>query len=174
MKMFITKNKKGLIGAIGDDLPSLIPIFLGLVVFFAVFLNTYNVYKDTSNLYDLQQEAIKIAMTLKAEPLIPDYNFFNETCGKVNTTTNWTAFLIDLPLDTNKQISLSPDTFADNIIKDTEENLFICGDDNIESVQKLLQNNSSKLIYLYPITVQRKIENVEHALPAKLYVIVWR
>jgi len=176
------KNKKGFIGAIGDDLPSLIPIFLGLIIFFAVFLSTYNTYKTSTGLYSLEQEAISISMNLKSEPLIPDYNLFMKTCNKVSTNKKWNAFIIDLPLDINSQETLSinnPDNIYQNQIKEFPiTNLsgaitykkYIC-DDNLENLTELLNISDSttkKITYLYPITLQ----DGRYAKPARLYVIV--
>ena len=165
----MNKKEKGFIGAIGDDLPSLIPIFVGLMIFFAVFLSTYNNYKTTTNLYSLQQDAISISITLKSEPLIPDYNLFMKTCNKVNSTKNWNAFLVDLPLNINDQKVLSKDTFEDEIVKDDEtENKYICKE---MTEDELFTNDPTvkKIVYMYPITLIRNT----FATPAKLYVIVW-
>ncbi len=176
----MVKNKKGFIGAIGDDLPSLIPIFLGLIIFFAVFLSTYNTYKTNTGLYSLEQEAISISMILKSEPLIPDYNLFMKTCNKVSTTKKWNAFIVDLPLDTNQQEILSindPDNLYGNQIKIFPEDpatnppkRYIC-DDNLENLTNLLNikdATTKKITYLYPITLQ----DGKFAKPARLYVIV--
>jgi len=174
------KNKKGFIGAIGDDLPSLIPIFLGLIIFFAVFLSTYNTYKTSTGLYSLEQEAISISMILKSEPLIPDYNLFMKTCNKVSTNKKWNAFIIELDLNTELQDTLkinSPDEIYNTQIKTFQEpppiskiNKYIC-DDNKDNLIELLNTSDAttkKITYLYPITLQ----DGRYAKPARLYVIV--
>ncbi len=171
------RSFKGFIGAIGDDLPSLIPIFLGLIIFFSVFLNTYNVYKDNTDLYSLQQEGISISMILKSEPLIPDYDEFERICSKINSTKRWTAFLVDLPMDIEEQKILPPDKdtiFEEHILHyiDIEQDInkeYLCpnSEDNFNELN--FTNQNTKLIYMYPITLQKEL----HAVPAKLYVIVW-
>ena len=160
-------NKKGYIGAIGDDLPSLIPIFLGLMIFFSVFLSTYNIYKDNTKIYSLQNEAISISSTIKEEPLISDYDQFIDTCNKVNSTANWNAFLVNLDMNTDKQTVLNKVDLDQNIIKDTSTNQpFQCKD--IGDFQNL--NDSKKtIIYMFPITLQYNLHNI----PVKLYVVIW-
>ncbi|MEI8364121.1 MAG: hypothetical protein WCF78_01550, partial [archaeon] len=162
----MVKNKKGFIGAIGDDLPSLIPIFLGLIIFFAVFLSTYNTYKTSTGLYSLEQEAISISMILKSEPLIPDYNLFMKTCNKVSTNKKWNAFIIDLDLNTDNQNTLNisrPDIIYTEQIKTFTETppainpkKYICDDnqENLEDLLNISDSTTKKITYLYPITLQ--------------------
>ena len=179
-------KEKGFIGAIGDDLPSLIPIFLGLIIFFAVFLSTYNTYKSNTSLYSLEQEAISISMTIKSEPLISDYNNFKRICNKVSTSKEWNAFITPLPINVNIQNDpenkldiLNIDNLFNNqiltyspleIIPVPEPKKYICKDDG-EQLKEILNTDDptkERIVYLYPITVQQG----EYAVPAKLYVIV--
>jgi len=172
----MVKTKKGFIGAIGDDLPSLIPIFLGLIIFFAVFLSSYNTYKTNTGLYSLEQEAISISMILKSEPLISDYNIFMKTCNKVSTNKKWNAFIVDLPLDVNQQEVLNINNINQlygqqiKIFIDDPQKKYIC-DNNLENLTYILNINDSitkKITYLYPITLQ----DGKYAKPARLYVVV--
>jgi len=175
-------KEKGFIGAIGDDLPSLIPIFLGLIIFFSVFLSTYNTYKSNTSLYSLRQEAISISMTIKSEPLISDYNHFQKICNKVSTTKEWNAFITSLPinieLQNQNQIEINNITKLYNTqiltyiedYQNPDPKRYICKD-NLEKLENILNTEDitkKKIVYLYPITLQQG----EYATPAKLYVIV--
>lgn len=175
--MKLIENKKGFIGSIGDDLPSLIPIFLGLVVFFSVFLNVFNDYNTKNSLFNLNQEAIEISMQLKSDPVIIDYEHFIEKCNTINTTKNWNAFLINLPLNVENFEFINLDTIRTNhqgyVINEENPdiagffNYFICDEDNLSEIDI----TSDKIIsYLYPITLQRESGDTS---PARLYILIW-
>lgn len=176
--MKLIENKKGFIGAIGDDLPSLIPIFLGLVVFFSVFLSVFNDYNSKNNLFNLNQEAVEISMQLKSDPVIIDHNHFIEKCNLIRTPKNWNAILVDLPLNTNNFKGISLQDLKANYIttgvfseQDPDNpsinNYYICNQENLEN----LDLTSDKIIsYLYPVTLQRQ---TGHTSPVRLYVLVW-
>lgn len=172
------RTKKGFIGAIGDDLPSLIPIFLGLVVFFAVFLGTFNDYNDKNKVYTLNQEAIEISMQLKSDPVIVDYQHFKDKCEKINTTKNWNAFLIDLPLDTEDYENISlQEIYNDyqSIVLSSSKNdpsnpdYFICNEDE-DNLEQLNDFSKNHINYLYPIILQR---DNGFSTTARLYVLIW-
>jgi hypothetical protein len=173
---------KGYIGSIGDDLPSLIPLFLGIVLFFAVFINTYNVYTQSTSLYNMQDEALRIALILKEEPVIIDHNFFIDVCKKVDTTYNWTAFITDIDLNASKNMPINLQKLKqekDNEIEnqsiayeklDEEDDpkQFICGDYN--NFLNISEKRTSKIInYMFPLTRQQEVNST----PVKLYVIMW-
>ncbi len=172
------KTKKGFIGAIGDDLPSLIPIFMGLVIFFAVFLGVFNSYNAKNKVYNINQEAIEISMQLKSDPVIVNYNHFLEKCGKIKTTKHWDAFLVDLPLDTEYYESISINDISDNgyenfVIKNIDEfnmdNYYICNIDQ-DLLDELKDPNKRIINYLYPVTLQR---DNGYTTPARLYILIW-
>jgi hypothetical protein len=170
------KRNKGFIGAIGDDLPSLIPIFLGLVVFFSVFLGVFNDYNAKNRTYTSNQEAIEISMQLKSDPVIVDYTHFNDKCNKIKTTKNWNAFLVDLPLNTDnfEQINLMDviDNYQNSVITSNVEgieNYFICNEEQ-ENLDQLKDPSKNPIIYLYPIILQR---DNGFSTTARLYVLIW-
>lgn len=169
-------NKKGYIGAIGDDLPSLIPIFLSITIFFSVFLNTFNVYRTTTDLYSLKNDALVISNIIKEEPLFIDYEAFIGTCNKVNTNYNWNIFVT--PLDLNTE-NYKPITSLDLDIEGTDlfithwssilDEPFFCGNRELNELISAL-DKKNVVIYKYPATVQQKF----YAEPVWLFVIVWK
>lgn len=164
-------TRYGFIGAIGDDLPSLIPIFLGLMIFFSVFLNTYNVYKNNTDLYSLKTEVINISAIMKEEPVILNLDSFKKTCSKVQTKHNWNAFLVDLDLNSSNYVVLDKDNLASEILKeeiDGSEELYACNTSNITDF--ITRANSEIIIYHYPTTTQKDL----YIKPARLYVVVWK
>ncbi len=171
-------NQKGFIGSIGDDLPSLIPIFLGLVVFFSVFLGVFNDYNAKNRVYTLNQEAVEISMQLKSDPVIVDYDHFIEKCNEINTPKNWNAFLVDLPQDTEdfKSITLEDiyNDYQNNVIKITDptfdsENYFICNEDP-ENLDQLKDTSKNIINFLYPVVLQNQDG---YSTTARLYILIW-
>jgi len=171
-------NQKGFIGSIGDDLPSLIPIFLGLVVFFSVFLGVFNDYNAKNRVYTLNQEAVEISMQLKSDPVIVGYDHFMEKCNEINTPKNWNAFLVDLPQDTKyfKSITLEDiyNDYKNNVIKieDTEfvtEYYFICNEDE-ENLNQLKDTSKNIINFLYPVVLQNQDG---YSTTARLYILIW-
>lgn len=169
-------NKKGYIGAIGDDLPSLIPIFLGITIFFAVFLSTYNVYRNNTDLYSLRNDAINIAGVMKEEPLIADQNQFNKSCVRIKTKYNWNAFITPFDLNSDNYHSLKPsDLNSEALYQHWEEEelgtsrKLICKEDGLPELKTALETKDV-IVYKYPITVQQRF----FAEPAWLYVAVWK
>ena len=164
------KSQKGFISSIGDDFPSLIPIFLGLLIFFSVFLSTYNTYKTNTTAFSLQQQAISVATIMKTEPVISDYNSFTDICDKVNTNKKWVAFLTDLDMNVSKQKFLPLDKqelYNNYIIKNDDSTKYNCPNDNWDDLK--LKNNTKKIIYMFPIDLDRN----NFSVPVKLFVIVW-
>jgi hypothetical protein len=169
------ESKKGFIGAIGDDLPSLIPIFIGLMIFFAVFLNVFNDYNAKNKMYGLNQEAIEISMQLKSDPVIISRDHFLEKCNKINSTKRWMAFLVDLPLDTISYQDLTLDGFIsdheDYVLKTIDDSgdldHFICNENYLNDLN---DKSIRKIDFLYPITVQR---DSGVTTPARLYILIW-
>jgi len=174
-------NKKGYIGAIGDDLPSLIPLFIGLTIFFAVFLNTYNVYRNNTDLYSLRNDAINISGIIKEEPLISDQNQFLKSCARVNTNYQWNAFVtpFDLNAEKYKGLNLS-DLGDDNILlkhwRETGDppRKLACNPEGLPTYGlpelKSALENKDVTIFKFPITVQQEL----FAEPAWLYIAVWK
>jgi hypothetical protein len=76
-------NFKGFIGAIGDDLPSLIPVMVALLLFFSIFSFTLSAYNSRS--MDLQKkiEMVSIARVLKGNSLILSLEQFRASCDSI-------------------------------------------------------------------------------------------
>jgi hypothetical protein len=72
--------EKGFIGPIGDDLPSLIPIVTGLVIFFSVFVLTMNTYNEKNDYLEKQIDMTSVARDLTGDSLILNWSQFNDRC----------------------------------------------------------------------------------------------
>ena len=80
-------NKKGYLGSIGDDLPSLIPLTFALLVFFASLGFTFNQFDLRQEKFDQKLLKLKIGSTLKGDSLINDYDQFETACRTLNITS---------------------------------------------------------------------------------------
>jgi len=90
-------KRKGFIGPIGDDLPSLIPILVALIIFFTTFTATFEVYERGNTRFDRIIKVLKISNELRGDKYINDVEEFDELCDKVSVRgVNFKAGLVDL------------------------------------------------------------------------------
>lgn len=75
--------EKGFIGPIGDDLPSLIPLLIGLVMFFSIFTLTFNSFDERNQEFDNDLEVMRLSRTLQANSYIYSYDNFEQLCKQV-------------------------------------------------------------------------------------------
>jgi hypothetical protein len=71
--------KKGYIGAIGDDLPAIFPLLMGLVLFFSAFNLTYDDYNLKNTELRIFRASIEIASVLEGDGGVTA-NSFDERC----------------------------------------------------------------------------------------------
>jgi hypothetical protein len=76
-------SKRGFIGPIGDDLPSLIPIVTALLLFFTIFTLTLNTYNTKNMNITKQVEMTSVARELKGDSLILDLAQLQTKCKAV-------------------------------------------------------------------------------------------
>lgn len=79
------RSARGFIGAIGDDLPSLIPIVFALLLFFTVFSATLSNYETKNAVFNEQVKMISVSRELKGDSLILDLNQFSQNCDAVRS-----------------------------------------------------------------------------------------
>lgn len=73
-------GNKGYLGPIGDDIPSLIPILVGLVTFFAAFTFTLNEYNARTASFNADRDTLVIANALKGDSYIATFPEFDSAC----------------------------------------------------------------------------------------------
>jgi hypothetical protein len=78
-------SSKGFIGAIGDDLPSLIPIVFALLLFFTVFSATLNNYETKNEEFNQKVKMISISREIKGDSLILSLDQFKGKCNDVRS-----------------------------------------------------------------------------------------
>lgn len=182
-------NKKGFIGAIGDDLPSLIPLIIAILIFFSVFTNTLMVYDQKNSTLRKQIELSSISRTIKGESLIYDQPYFLDNCtaSKLKRSNyNYMValysneYLVDEGINAILKDFIeaseydSPNT---NFILDSETNeYFFCSYKKIGG-SKFTEKTKNYLIRFYPVALQSKINQAgaEYYFiePAILAMVVW-
>jgi len=80
-------NKKGFLGPIGDDLPSLIPLIFALVIFFSTFTFAFTVFNQKNSDFQSDLDVMNIARVLKGTNLISSIEDFQKSCATLNITS---------------------------------------------------------------------------------------
>ncbi len=74
------RSSRGYLGPIGDDIPSLIPILVGLITFFAAFTFTLNEYNSRTNSFAADRDTLIIANALKGDSYLATSEEFTDAC----------------------------------------------------------------------------------------------
>lgn len=84
MKRFFSKpSQRGFIGPIGDDLPSLIPLTIALMIFFAAFGFAFNEYEQRQSTFDQRLLLLAVGKTLKGDALIDTFDKWRAACNSL-------------------------------------------------------------------------------------------
>ncbi|MEM4630639.1 MAG: hypothetical protein QXU92_03480, partial [Candidatus Diapherotrites archaeon] len=78
--------KKGFIGPVGDDLPSITPLVLGLMIFFTAFTSAFNSFDKRNQEFMNNIELLKISKTIRANSYIYSYENFEQLCNSIGPT----------------------------------------------------------------------------------------
>jgi len=182
-------NKKGFIGAIGDDLPSLIPIIIAILIFFSVFTNTLMVYDQKNSELRKQIELSSISRTIKGESLIYGYDFFIDSCTATKlkrSNYNYMIALYSNDFLINEGINQIVQDFIETSQNDSPSSSFIEDQDSGEIFfcnykkiggSKFSEKTRNYLIRFYPIALQTNIdlggEDYYFIEPVILAMVVW-
>jgi len=184
-------SHKGFIGPIGDDLPSLIPIVVALVLFFTIFSMTLNTYNTKNTSVRKQMEMTSVAREIKGDSLILGIDQFDSKCKSVKVKRfpyNFMAGIYssesDLKSVINDFISMAEDeSIADNgstdlLAADLEGSKkgFFCNYIKVGSRAFTGMEKSYFLRYYpvavqYPLTINGSTQYV--IIPAVMAMVVW-
>lgn len=76
-------REKGFIGVIGDDLPSLLPIIAGLLLFFSTFNTALSTFSEAKTVFENSEKLIQIIKAVRGDNYISSYKDFVEGCAKI-------------------------------------------------------------------------------------------
>lgn len=189
-KGFRHTNSKGFIGPIGDDLPSLIPIVISLVIFFSIFTLTLTTYNSKNALIRQQIEMTSIARELKGDSLILGVDQFNKRCNDLKLKRYPYSFMVGIysveteingVVDDFSNIGLGNITpneakFIKQKSSSGEEEPFFCSYLRV-GASEFSANRKQYNVRVYPVAVQYLIEinAVQHHLvvPGIMTIIFW-
>lgn len=180
-------GRKGFIGTIGDDLPSLIPIMVALVLFFTIFTLTLNSYNSKNIELNKNMSLLSISREIKGDSLIINVDQFTSRCKSLRLNNHKFNF----------KIAIYPSGYFSNpsaiqVIKDFQQNnfdKFLKAENKTGTIQPYfcdyIRNGSrdlsdKKINYLvrfYPIAVQQEIilsgEPYKVILPSLMVMVIW-
>jgi hypothetical protein len=198
-KFFLKKfSKKGFIGPIGDDLPSLIPIVISLLLFFTIFSITLNAYNSKNSDITKQTLMISASREIKGDSMILSYDQFQERCdrlklkyypynfimaiyptGGINPLDNPLENVLDnfkaMEVDSITGEIINRGFIEDQIIGKSGEK-YICGYKK-KGGNTFSTKTRAYLLRYYPVAVQttRNMSGEDYVIivPAVMAVIVW-
>ncbi len=199
VKVFFEKNffSKGFIGPIGDDLPSLIPIMISLLLFFSVFALTLNTYYSKNAVLSQQMQLVSIARELKGDSLILGIDQFNSNCGQTKlkrysynfmaaiypAEADFTGILDDFSSSADFDIGgLTSDNFLTGFDSVGNESQYFCGYKKIGGRNFDNVKATNYFVRFYPVAVTRRVivypvggAPVEYFLtmPGVMAMVVW-
>lgn len=89
-------NAKGYLGPVGDDIPSLIPIVVSLVIFFATFTFTLNEFNSRGQSFNADRDTLIIANALKGDSYVSTFTEFDAACKGLRVRgLNYVAGIIE-------------------------------------------------------------------------------
>ncbi len=178
---FTQLNARGYLGPIGDDIPSLIPIIVGMITFFAAFTFTLNEYNQRSASFAADRDTLIIANSLKGDSYLSSFSEFDLACkglrvrglhyvAAVVESTQWNKILIDAQQNPDRhQLSF----VADHVFAINNTSLLCVNgiDVPFTSVElgDVLQNNQYVVLSL-PVA----LEISTAVVPGTLVVMTWR
>jgi hypothetical protein len=175
-------KQKGYIGSIGDDLPSLVPLLFGLMMFFAVFSFTLDLFNEKKLLFDREFEVMRIADGLRYNGYIVELYSddstiasFNNLCSslivsRVKYVAGLTNYLT-APLESG--VPESFDVFSQELYYEGDGSGIgsnLCSNvefDEFQNVKRKL--NTDLIIRIYPVV----LEENRVAKPMHLVVVAW-
>ncbi len=191
LKFFVPKKgERGYLGPIGDDIPSLIPIVVGLITFFGAFAYTLNEYNHRTQTFAADRDTLIIANALKGDSYLSNYTEFATACQGIRVRgLDYFAGVIDsnkmeqiaqLATDesVNKLALIADNLYpiADPLYPEGNQPL-LCHHGLVEGTDlpssddlELILDNRQFIILSFPVAVESPLAVV----PATLVVITWR
>ncbi len=131
-------NKKGFLGPIGDDLPSLIPLLFALVIFFSTFTSTFNVYQKGAATFSNNTDVLRLANVLKGDSYLRDFSEFETACNQVTVSgISFKAFIIPLKIG-SQNFNFNPKELVNK-----DETQILVSDGKTETISVLERADSS-------------------------------
>lgn len=165
-------NRKGFMGPIGDDLPSLIPLLFALIIFFGAFTFALNEFNLENIDINAKLEVLKVSRVLRSNGIIAGYDDWQRLCDNIPATAiKFKAGLIDLELQRqeNKYVAIEDE---EDFIEDREESgsYYYCLSKNTSFSETKDLEADKVYSLIYPIA----LEYGTVVLPVHLVVTAWQ
>jgi len=186
--------EKGFIGAIGDDLPSLIPIIFALLIFFTIFTTTLNVYNSENARVSIEIGMLSVARTLKGDSLLLNLDQFQTRCEDIKVQSYPYNFMVaiykaDKDLDTVMEdfigTSINDEDYSENFLQgpvgDNIETYF-CGYRKIGAKEfgetgPGGQSREEYILRYYPVAIQTELtingKDYYVIIPGIMAMVIW-
>lgn len=176
------KSKKGFIGPIGDDLPSLIPLVFALMIFFSVFTFTWNVFDQKNRVFDDAISIIEVSSILKSNGYIQSKSVFDERCIEAQSKKRmkFRAGLIELSTSEKDRFEWidieQPEYFEDPI---NPGDVFECTNTDSGAEENPSFGDESVVIRFFPVALERDYKDAKDerhffVKPMLLMVVAWK
>ncbi|HLC92709.1 MAG TPA: hypothetical protein VJH23_03305 [archaeon] len=170
---------KGFVGPIGDDLPSLIPLLFGLVIFFSTFTLAFNAFDARNADFKDDLAMMRISRTLQSNSYIYNYNNFHSLCDQVGPVN--LKFIAGISPDAQESSSEAKIDIYDIKFFKSGGDFFYCsnidplpgsGDElGIGDFLSAEGSDGKKIVTrIFPIVV----EDNKIVRPMHLYVVAWK
>jgi hypothetical protein len=195
MKLF--SKSKGFIGPIGDDLPSLIPIVVSLVLFFTIFALTLTTYNSKNIFIEKQMNMTSVAREIKGDSLFLDVSQFQSRCSAIQVKKYPYNFMVGIyPSENDLRDAINDFTaFSDEYSSPLDLHFLVetVGDEmsgtpvaysckylRVGATPFDSRKASNYLVRYYPVAVQYKIPSSVSPgkpdyiiIPAVMAMVVW-
>lgn len=116
--------KKGFIGSIGDDLPSLIPLFFALMIFFAGLAFVFTAINDKNAQMNIYLDSLTIAKSALGKSSFSSHEDFLNTSKDLVILSNYMFGLISPKSDFS-----IPNNYKDFFVKECNDGTIIFNED---------------------------------------------
>lgn len=191
--MNFTLNRKGFLGPIGDDLPSLIPLIFALIIFFASFSSTFQLFDSQNREFADSIKILKMASALKGDSYFSSAQDFINSCKELKAKgVNFRAVLLeDLTapqvtrfLSDPSSTGIDPEKIVSNPRYYIDNEIIITGESNTPLIypfeEDTIPGTARLQVRLFPVAFEdhnpdNHSPHVSFVVrPATLMVIVWR
>ncbi|MCR4335362.1 MAG: hypothetical protein NUV57_02385 [archaeon] len=170
---------KGFIGPIGDDLPSLIPLLVGLVLFFSTFTLTFNSFDTRNTEFNDDIMVMRISRVLQSNSYIYGYDNFTELCEEVGLISLDYVAGISAQATSDIDDNAPPKNIFDvEFFENKSGDVFYCTNTGIDSSNNLISDfldleeatNAQVVSRIFPIV----LEDEKIVKPMHLFVVAWK
>ena len=170
---------KGFIGPIGDDLPSLIPLLFGLVMFFSTFTLTFNSFDARNIEFNDDIAVMRVSRVLQSNSYIYGYDNFENLCDNLGVVN--LDFVAGISSQgTDSSAAIAKNIFEIEFFKNDGDEIFYCtnteaeperNEPKISDFISLQEATQTKVVSrIFPIVV----EDDKIVKPMHLFVVAWK